>query len=752
MAELKTYISVILPIKLDWEASYFVPHTMGEVQVGDRVRVIFANRKYLAVVSSVGVKPEVDAGRVMSIITVERELRRIRKEEILLWRNIAEYYLCSIGEVYKTAYPTEKISSEENHLSALRKVENSRLKIQEQIQLRINKLEERLQKKISISESSKDGSKTKTKALADIAKIQSDLEAARKALTHVSQKEESQCIQSETSAIGSTLSLSAAQDSAYEQIKNGFSAGKPVLLHGVTGSGKTEIYIKAAKDTLKQGRNILYLVPEIALSRQLEERLNEHFGSTLMTYHSGKSSTTKRAIAEKIASTDDNYIVLGTRSSLFLPHHDLGLIVVDEEHDNSYKQDSPAPNYNGRDTALMLSVIHSNDSQRCNVLLGSATPSLEEVYNCSTGKHMLVELKERYHGSGESEIEIIDTRAEKRKNGMRGNFSRKLIDKIEQALSKGEQIMLLRSRRAWAPVLQCEICGDMPKCPHCNVSLSLHKSDRGQFTACHHCGYKSPYHEKCSKCGGSFRNLGAGTQKIEEEARDIFPNAVIARLDSDICQNKTKEAQIIKDFTEGRIQILIGTQIVTKGFDFSRLTLVAVIAADALLGMQDFRADEKALQLLEQFRGRCGRRDKKGQLIIQTSQPDHPVYQSIAQSRPTEFNTILLNERKDFGYPPYSRIIEIQVKDIYEDRAELMAKKLAETIRTVLMSDNRNTITGPYSPAVSKVADNHIRIIRVCLRKDKSLPVHKMDLVKALRMFEKENRYIRHISLNVDPS
>lgn len=752
MAELKTYIYVILPIKLDWEASYFVPHTMGEVQVGDRVRVIFANRKYLAVVSSVGVKPEVDAGRVMSIITVERELRRIRKEEILLWRNIAEYYLCSIGEVYKTAYPTEKISSEENHLSALRKVENSRLKIQEQIQLRINKLEERLQKKISISESSKDGSKTKTKALADIAKIQSDLEAARKALTHVSQKEESQCIQSETAAIESTLSLSAAQDSAYEQIKNGFSVGKPVLLHGVTGSGKTEIYIKAAKDTLKQGRNILHLVPEIALSRQLEERLNEHFGSTLMTYHSGKSSTTKRAIAEKIASTDDNYIVLGTRSSLFLPHHDLGLIVVDEEHDNSYKQDSPAPNYNGRDTALMLSVIHSNDSQRCNVLLGSATPSLEEVYNCSTGKHMLVELKERYHGSGESEIEIIDTRAEKRKNGMRGNFSRKLIDKIEQALSKGEQIMLLRSRRAWAPVLQCEICGDMPKCPHCNVSLSLHKSDRGQFTACHHCGYKSPYHEKCSKCGGSFRSLGAGTQKIEEEARDIFPNAVIARLDSDICQNKTKEAQIIKDFTEGRIQILIGTQIVTKGFDFSRLTLVAVIAADALLGMQDFRADEKALQLLEQFRGRCGRRDKKGQLIIQTSQPDHPVYQSIAQSRPNDFNTILLNERKDFGYPPYSRIIEIQVKDIYEDRAELMAKKLTETIRTVLMSDNRNTVTGPYPPAVSKVADNHIRIIRVCLRKDKYLPVHKMDLVKALRMFEKENRYIRHISLNVDPS
>ena len=319
-------------------------------------------------------------------------------------------------------------------------------------------------------------------------------------------------------------------------------------------------------------------------------------------------------------------------------------------------------------------------------------------------------------------------------------------------MSNGEQVMILRSRRAWAPILQCENCGNMPKCPHCNVSLSLHKSEKGDFMSCHHCGYKAAYSHKCSKCGGQYKTLGAGTQRIEEEAKTLFPTAEIARLDSDISQNKTKENQIIRDFSEGRIQMLIGTQIVTKGFDFSKLTLVAVIAADTLLGMQDFRADEKAVQLLEQFRGRCGRREKKGRLVIQTSQPEHPVYQSIAQGTAANFSDTLLTERKDFGFPPYSRIIELSVKDTFEDRAERMAAKLAEIMTKKLSSDARNTVVGPYSPAVNKVADNHIRAIRICLRKDRNLPIHKKTLIEALKVFEKENRYMSHISVNVDPS
>ena len=743
---------MILPLKLDWEASYFVPQEMGPIEIGDRVRVIFANKKYLAVVNATDVTPNVDTKRVMSILKIERDMRKIKPEEIKLWQSIAEYYLCSIGEVYKTAYPSEKITSEETHLAAIQKVENSRRKMQEQILNKIVKLEERLAKKVSTTETSKEGSKTKAKAQDDIIKIQADIEAAHKALTTLKQKGENLNDIGITNHEAPNLELSESQAKAYEQIQAGFAAKKPVMLHGVTGSGKTEIYIKLAKETLNKGHNVLYLVPEIALSRQLEDRLHEHFGEKLMTYHSGKTSVMKRNIAERIAKSDnEGYIVLGTRSSLFLPHHNLGLIVVDEEHDNSYKQDSPAPYYNGRDTALMLSVIQSSTKSRCNILLGSATPSLEERYNCQSGRHILVELKERFHGSEDSEIEIIDTRAERRKNGMKGNFSRKLIDQIQTALNKGEQVMILRSRRAWAPVIQCENCGDMPKCPHCNVSLSLHKSDKGDFTACHHCGYRTTYKANCSKCGCNLKTLGAGTQKIEEEAKLLFPTANIARLDSDVSQNKTKENQIIKDFSEGNIQILIGTQIVTKGFDFSNLTLVAVIAADTLLGMQDFRADEKAVQLLEQFRGRCGRREQKGRLVIQTSQPEHPVYQSIAQNTATSFSDTLLNERKDFGFPPYSRIIELNIKDLFEDRAERMAAKLAKAISAII-SDGRNTVIGPYTPAVSKVADNHIRTVRICLRKDKNLPIHKKALLDAIKVFEKENRYTGRISVNVDPS
>ena len=373
MAEQKTYISVILPLKLDWEASYFVPQEMGPVEVGDRVRVIFANKKYLAVVSATDVTPNVDASRVMSILKIEREMRKIRQEEIKLWQSIAEYYLCSIGEVYKTAYPSEKISSEETHLAALQKVENSRRKIQEQIQNKIAKLEERMAKKKAIVETAKDGSKTKAKAEEDIIKIQAEIMAADKALAALRHRDAgSDVILAEQT--DPVLNLSEAQKTAYQRIKDGFSSSKPVMLHGVTGSGKTEIYIKLAKEALNRGQNILYLVPEIALSRQLEDRLQQHFGETLMTYHSGKTSVQKRTIAERISKAGNGgYIVLGTRSSLFLPHHNLGLIIVDEEHDNSYKQDSPAPYYNGRDTALMLSVIHTTQDSRCNILLGSAT-------------------------------------------------------------------------------------------------------------------------------------------------------------------------------------------------------------------------------------------------------------------------------------------------------------------------------------------------------------------------------------------
>ena len=748
------YISVILPLRLEWEPCYAVAKE-AKIEVGDRVKVKFGAKEYVGVVSAVGIKPEIDPKRILPIMSIESDLEKIYQEEIRLWRYIAEYYMCSIGEVYKAAYPAMKITLEEARAVALKTARERREKIIRSMEGRVAKIEERLAKKEEQLKTAKDGTKKKLALEEGVAKIRKELETAKAALEaagagKAALEGEGSDIYGNANAQGARLTLSQAQEKAYSEIKAGFAKAKPVMLHGVTGSGKTEIYIRLAQEAISKGKNVLYLVPEIALSRQLEDRLEEHFGDRLLVFHSGITAAGRRNTAECIRNSRDGYITLGTRSALFLPHHDIGLIIVDEEHDSSYKQDSPAPRYNGRDTALMLSQIQGSD-----IILGSATPSLEEAYNCECGKHILVELKERYHGSEDSDIEIIDTKAERKKRGMVGSFSRKLIEHIKRTLAEGGQVMILRSRRAWAPALQCEECGELSKCPHCNVSMSLHRS--GDMI-CHYCGHRMRHTGTCQKCNGPLKPLGAGTQKIEEEAAALFPEARVARLDSDTAQNKGYETKTIKAFAKGEIDILVGTQILTKGFDFSRLSLVAVIAADTLLGLQDFRADEKALQLLEQFRGRCGRRGSKGMFVIQTSQPEHPIYQKLINKEGDPQNSTLLLERKTFNFPPYSRIIEITIKDRYEDRAERMARSLADILkrhfgmRPGAIALPGSPVTGPYAPAVGKVADQHIRCIRISLRKDRQLKAGKQAVADIVRKFENEGKYADHIVIDVDPA
>ena len=748
-----SYIQVILPLKLEWEPFYRVDEQA--VAVGDRVRVIFAGKEYIGVVSAVDAQPEIDPKKIISIVAVESEMEKVFAQEIQLWRRVAEYYLCTVGEVYKAAYPLTKINLEEARAAALVKARERRERLLAGMRAKVEKIREKLQKKQELLEKSKPGTKAYQNHLEGLEKIRSELARAQEAVEAHEKALHSDTAEDRLPWSDDSVSLSDVQKKAYEEIQSGFSNGKPVLLHGVTGSGKTQIYIKLAQQALSRGRGVLYLVPEIALSRQLQDRLFEHFGEDLMVFHSGESAVSRRNTAEKIRKASSGYIVLGTRSSLFLPHHDLGLIIVDEEHDSSYKQDSPAPRYNGRDAALMLSVIH-----KCNIILGSATPSFEELYNCQYGRHQLVRLNERYHGAQDSEIQVIDTKAERRKRGMEGSFSRKLIEAVRDTLGRGQQVMLLRSRRAWAPAMQCENCGEIVKCPHCNVSLTLHKNAGGEFMACHYCGYKAAYTGTCSKCSGPLKGLGAGTQKIEEEAAVLFPGARIARLDSDTYADKKQESQIIKDFAACKIDILIGTQMLAKGFDFSNLSLVAVIAADTLLGMQDFRADEKALQLLEQFRGRCGRRELKGTFVIQTSQPEHPVYHKLhASGKETgDYMNDMLQERHDFNFPPFSRIIEITFRDAYEDRAQRMASKLASLLNQHFGASGRRTafdtapVIGPYAPVVDKIADQYIRTIRVSLKKDRDLCKHKNALRGIIAAFEKAEKYAGHISLDVDPA
>lgn len=739
----KTYISVILPLKLEWEPCYSIPEGTpeGGVVVGDRVKVTFAGKVYSGVVSATCITPDTALSKIKPFDSIEDGLERVLPEEIRLWKMVAEYYMCTVGEVYKAAYPVSKINLEEAHAAAVTRAHERQTRLLDVMRQKVGRIEERLTKKENLATKAKEGTKSKAKYTEETIKIRQELEIAVAALKNAEEKASRDSLKTSTDIPQfQPVSLTSAQKSAFDEIHAAFVSGKPVLIQGVTGSGKTEIYVRLAQEAMSNGRNVLYLVPEIALSRQLEDRLSEHFGESLMVFHSAETAASRRATAEAIRRSN-GYIVLGTRSSLFLPHHDLGLIVVDEEHDNSYKQDSPAPRYNGRDTALMLSTIHGS-----NVIMGSATPSLEEIYNCECGRHELVRLKERYHGGADSEIEIIDTRAERKKRGMVGNFSRKLISHIENALNDGGQVMILRSRRAWSSALQCIECGDIPKCPHCNVSLSLHRAGGSERIVCHYCGQSFPYRSTCVKCNSDMKSLGAGTQRIEEEAAALFPNARIARLDSDTAQNKTYEKQTIRDFSQGKIDILIGTQMLTKGFDFGGLTLVAVIAADTLFGVQDFRADEKAVQLLEQFSGRCGRRDSKGLTVIQTSQPEHPVYKTLVSGGSNEYNSNLLMERKDFGFPPYTRIIETIVKDSNEKRGNAMAFALAGHLRTDF------SITGPYSPAVDKVADQHIRIVRISLKKDRNLGQHKKNLMLTIRSFEKERKYDGHITINVDPA
>lgn len=757
-----------------------------QVRVGDRVRVNFAGKEYVGVVSMADAGKQAEemgiVDKVKPILGMAEGLEPVTKEEIELWRQIAEYYLCTVGEVYKAAYPAQKVEKEvvQARQEALKveREEKNRTKIAD----KIKRLEERAEKKAELAAKARK-SESRERYLAEKEMLEGEIGLLVRELTStvgelcrttgsVTGYGDSVTYHQDEEPIGGSIietsegtekeiSLSAAQEEAYSKIKEIFAKGKPALLHGVTGSGKTEIYLKLAQETLVMGKNVLYLVPEIALSRQLEDRISETFPE-LLVFHSGETMSRKREVATVLRHAGEpaegkGYVVLGTRSAIFLPHKNLGLVIVDEEHDTSYKQDSPAPRYNGRETAIMMAKIFG-----ANVILGSATPSLESLYNCSVGRYGLVTLNKRFYDAADSDIEIIDTIAERRKNGMIGNFSRKLIEHIGKCLGEHRQVLILRERRAYSPIVQCQECGDIPKCRCCNVSLSLHRrADGSERLVCHYCGRVYEYTGKCHKCGGELKPLGSGTQKIEEEASKLFPDARIARLDSDTAQSRKYETDTIRKFSNGEIDILIGTRMVAKGFDFSGLSLVAVLQADSILGQEDYRADERGLQLLEQFRGRCGRRGEKGLFVIQTSQPEHPVYQSI-DGKLDENGTMarFLGERKLFGYPPYSRVIGVVIKDYNQARVDLLSRDLGEYLRGALAVkvsfapgvQNGPNVIGPYSPAIDKISNQNIRQIRVLLPKDRSLARNKETLAAAVERFEKEKKYSGHIALDVDPA
>lgn len=645
---------------------------------GSWVKVEFGKAKYAGVVRRFHRTNELDTVHKLRDISMVLDIPPVPETQMSFWEKIAEYYLCTVGEVMKAALP-----------NMIR--------------------------------------------FADLEHAQED---SRNTFTEYC--ESLKCGRPE---------LSEPQKVAYTGILASFREGRRVLLEGVTGSGKTEIYISLAIDTMLSGKSVLMLEPEISLSKQLNARLKSVFGDRLLLYNSKVTPARKARVQETLSREQGPFFVLGTRSALLLPFRELGLIVVDEEHDNSYKQEDPAPRYNARDVSIMLSAIGG-----VNLLLGSATPSYESLYNVKLGKLALVQLTEKYYGTGtcknsskvDSEITLIDTLYARRTHQMKGSFSQQLINKIRKVTDDGQQVLVLKNRRSYAPMVECSECGEPAVCPHCNVMLSYHKSDN--TLRCHYCEYSRTFEKKCRKCGSeSMVPKGTGTEKIEEELEQLFPELSIGRFDADITKSKREEEKILSAFDSGEIKILTGTQMITKGFDFKDLKMVAVLGAEQILGLQDFRADEKAFQMFYQLLGRAGRRGQGGELVIQTTWKDHPV---LSRLKDVCRNNMIpaeeeMSQRKNFLFPPYSRLVKIIARGFTEESAEA----LAEEIRDVLDRIPSLELTGPFNPQIDRLRGVHLKCFYIKFARNKDLASNKRRLYESLRGYVDKGRLI----IDVDP-
>ncbi len=496
--------------------------------------------------------------------------------------------------------------------------------------------------------------------------------------------------------------LTPAQEKAYFEIHEAFKTKEVCLLHGVTSSGKTEIYAHLIDEVLRLGKQVLYMLPEIAITTQIMERLAKVFGDKLLVYHSKFSDNERVEVWNRLLHDGGPVLVLGVRSSIFLPFKDLGLVIVDEEHESTYKQQEPAPRYHARNAAIVLANMHGGKT-----LLGSATPSIDSYFNALSGKYGLVELFARYGDCLMPEIIPVNVRELRRKKIMKDTlFSPLLVEKMREALSKGEQVILFQNRRGFAPMIECKACGWVPHCVNCDVSLTYHKS-HGQLI-CHYCGYTNRLPQECPECGGKeFRFQGFGTEQVEEEIAKLFPEVRMERLDFDTARTRTAYERIISDFERGKTSVLIGTQMLSKGLDFGNVTVVGILSADSLMNFPDFRAHERAFQLMAQVSGRAGRRDKQGVVILQTSQPEHPLIQMVRRMAYDEMARTQLEERSMFRYPPYYRLIVLVFRCREEEALSKMSALYAEKLRERL----GERVLGPVTPPINRIQTLHIKKI-----------------------------------------
>lgn len=706
------YADVILPLPLGDCYTYRVPAEMEDaVAVGCRVVVPFGKtRRYTAIVTEVHSRAPKGDVRVKEILSLPDEAPVLRCPQLDFWKWIASYYICSLGDVYRAALPSAlkndfkpktetfiRLSPEYADEERLQKLFASfkRAKKQEEALLCFlglsNALDPTMRREVSRKELLKQSSCTP----AVLKKLLGTgvLECYEKEIGRLQRMQLPQ---------QPLNSLSAAQKKVYDDIREAFRSKDVCLLHGVTSSGKTEIYARLIDEVLKRGGQVLYLLPEIALSTQITERLARLFGSKLLVYHSGFSDNERAEVWNRLLESDAPMVVLGVRSSVFLPFSRLGLVIVDEEHENTYKQQDPAPRYHARNAAIVLAGMHG-----AKTLLGSATPSIDSYYNAMTGKYGLVQLATRFGDCLMPEIITADIKELRRKKIMKDTlFSPLLVEKMNAALACGEQVILFHNRRGFAPMIECRSCGWVPRCANCDISLTYHK--RHNRLVCHYCGYSAPLPARCPECGSAeLRQMGFGTEKVEEEVAALFPSAKTERLDFDAARTRTAFERIISNFEEGKTQILIGTQMLSKGLDFGKVSVVGILNADSLMNYPDFRAHERAFQLMVQVSGRAGRRDKRGTVVLQTYQPEHPLIRMVRQLDYGEMVRLQLGERSLFRYPPYYRLIVL----VLRSRSETVLQEMAAVYAGKLRECFGEKVLGPVTPPVTRLHTLHIRNI-----------------------------------------
>ena len=757
------FADIILPLAVKGIFTYRIPEELHATVIpGVRVLVQFGNKKlYSGVVSNIHESPPASEN-IRPVIRVLDPVPVANNIMLKFWSWISDYYMCSQGEVVKAALPSILFLEGETSAPVLEKYKP--------------------REESFIEPASVFSDKELNEILDKLAKAPKQQEAFTNWLRlsgysegmEIKPVRKSLLVKETGGAIGAVESLikkgilsllvlnvgrldssavpveplkilSDAQDTAIKAVYKSFTDRGIALLYGVTSSGKTEIYIHLIEEQLKKGKQVLYLLPEIGLTAQIIIRLRKHFGAVTGVYHSRFSDPEKAEIWNLVASKDKEKgfrLIIGVRSALFLPFNDLGLIIVDEEQDSSYKQHDPAPRYNARDSAIVLAGLH-----KAKTILGSASPSIESYNNAMTGKYGLVELKERFGCVKLPDIILANSREAYRKKLMVSHFTPQLLETIDEALNNEEQVILFQNRRGFSPYIECPECGWIPKCIQCAVNLTYHKGIARMI--CHYCGYSTPIPSGCGNCHSTgLATRGFGTEKIEDEIKIVFPSARVARMDHDTTRGRYSFDKLISAFEERQIDIMIGTQMISKGLDFENLTVVGILNADNLLNFPDFRAHERSFQLMEQVSGRAGRRNKPGKVVIQTSDPDHKIIRLVLNHDYKNMFRLQAEERRIFNYPPFCRMIKISVK--HKDRQ--LVNKYSEILGRELKSVFGKNVLGPEFPIISQVQLWYIKTILIKLDKEKALAGSKQLVISAIEKLEKEKGASNlRIAIDVDP-